>query len=150
MSSRNGSQKISNNLQYLQEIERKEKMSRIIDPMGMPVGGNNQPRQAPPFDPVLQMLWPIFAQTVHDILTADTRNRLGRICELVPVCNPREEIEIPPVTLEEVVETAWEVANRAFNRLGFEFVFPLGARAIRPPTQTDEVPEETKTDNATA
>ena len=95
------------NLQYLDQIERKQKMSRIIDPMGMPVGGNNQP-QGPQFNPVLQMLWPMFAQAIHDELT----NRIAK--------------ETP----EAVVNYAWETANRAFNCMGFQFVFPMACQVI--------------------
>ena len=98
------------NLQYLENLERKKNMSRpIVDNLGFPMSGNNQQQQGPSLNPVLQMLWPVFAQTIHDLAAKD---------------------ENPP---DGLVECAWEIANRAFNKMGFEFVFPMGARIIPSP-----------------
>ena len=105
------------NLQCLEEIlERKKKMAHpIVDPLGIPVGGNNQPQQGMGINPVLQLLWPVFVQSIHDLLAAEPQNR-------------------PAVALtpQEIVDTAWEVANRALERMGFMFVFPMGVRVITP------------------
>lgn len=109
------SKKIATNLQYLQEIERKKKMpGPIVDPLGIPLGGNAQPQQNVGFNPVLQFLSPVFCQTIHDLL-------MGTELPATFKASP-----------ETIVDTAWEIANRAFQRLGFEFVFPMGVRLITP------------------
>jgi len=82
-------------------------MPRIVDPMGVPMGANSQPQGAA-INPVLQMLWPLFSQNIHDLVSAGVQ---------------------PP---EKVVATAWEIANRAFQHVGLEFVFPMGVKVISP------------------
>ena len=83
-------------------------MSQIIDPMGLPVGGN-QPQPGSQINPVLHLLWPIFAQNIHDMA-----------------------VHTPKLSNQKIVDSAWEIANRAFERMGFQFVFPMAARIISP------------------
>lgn len=98
--------RIARNLKYL---ERKRNMPRpIVDPMGIPMGGNSQPQGAA-INPVLQLLWPVFAQSIHDMA-----------------------VHTPKFSNPEIVDSAWEIANRAFERMGFQFVFPMAARIIPP------------------
>lgn len=118
--------KIVRNLQYLEKIERKKQMSRLIDPMGMPVGGNSQPQPGPGLNaghPVLQLLWPVFAQSIHDqIMEAHV-------------------LPLPDEAPGQIVDKAWEIANRAFERMGFQFMFPMAARLI-PPAELHESDRE--------
>jgi len=107
------------NLQYLERIERKKQMPRILDPLGLTAGGNHEPQQMQ-FNPVLQLLWPIYCQTLHDLMAC------------APVNRPNAAN-----TAEGIVNVAWEVANRTFQWMGFEFVFPMGVRVI-PPTELHE------------
>ena len=73
------------------------------------MGGNTQPQPGPQINPVLHMLWPIFAQGIHDMA-----------------------VHTPKFSNQEIVDSAWEIANRAFQRMGFEFVFPMACRIIPP------------------
>lgn len=99
------------NRQYL---ERKKKMvGPIIDPMGFPVGGNSQPHQ-PQINPVLHMLWPVFVQSIHDLLVQD--NDANR----------------PTRAHQDTVDGAWEIANRAIEKMGFKYVFPMSVAVMSP------------------
>jgi len=119
------------NLQYLDAIQkRKSNMPQpFVDPMGVPIGGNSQPQntainpvpQNTAINPVLQMLWPVFAQSIHDILTSDPVRVSKRMSDGT-MC--------PAHTAQQVVDTAWEIANRAIQYMGFEFVFPMGIKVI--------------------
>lgn len=89
-------------------------MGRIIDPLGIPMGGNAQPQ--PPqgsFNPIFAMLVPSFYQTIQTIAGTDEM-----------------------LAAEQVVDKAWAIANLAFNKLGFRFVAPMGAEVILPSTPT--------------
>ena len=107
------------NLQSLERIERKKKMARILDPLGLPAGSNGEPQQMQ-FNPVLGMLWPLFCQCIHDLMTLDHEKR------------PLRQDGAPVDTPSEITALAWEIANRGFQRMGFEFVFPMCARLIPP------------------
>jgi hypothetical protein len=90
------------NLQYLQSIERKKIMGRLIDPMGLPAGNNHpQMRPQPQIDPVLQMLWPLHCQALHDIMAQPewTGNA------------------------DDSVNMAWDIANKSLEKFGFKFNF---------------------------
>ena len=104
------------NLLYLEELKRRkaEMAGRIIDPLGIPMGGNAQPQQG--FNPIFAMLIPSFYQTIQTLVGV-------------------EETVVP----EELVDKAWNIANLAFNKLGFRFVFPMGAEII--PPEAPESPE---------
>lgn len=115
--------RIARNFKYLEAIERKRNMPRpIVDPMGIPMGGNSQPQGAA-INPVLQLLWPMFAQSIHDVLAGDP---------VRPALKIVDGTMHPAHTTKQVVDTAWEIANRAFERIGFQFVFPMAARIIAP------------------
>lgn len=81
----------------------------LTDPLGLPLGGQ-QPQPAPQgsqVNPVLMFLIPSFYQTIQTMIG----NR---------------EIGKDPA---KIVEEAWIVASRAFGKLGFEYVAPLGVKA---------------------
>jgi hypothetical protein len=90
------------NLQYLKSIERNKAMSgRIIDPMGIPMSGNNQPQSGA--NPVFVILLPMFNQTLQTMLSAEPLNRPN---------NVRDP--------NAIVETAWDIATKAFAKFGFK------------------------------
>jgi hypothetical protein len=99
------------NLLYLEEVKRRkaEMAGRIIDPLGIPMGGNTPPQPQQGFNPIFAMLIPSFYQTIQTLVGV-------------------EETVVP----EELVDKAWNIANLAFNKLGFRFVFPMGAEIIPP------------------
>lgn len=100
-------------------------MSKILDPLGLPAGNNNRPQQqGQQINPVLALLWPVYCQSLSDLLTTPRQPGVGR----------------DPTTPNNAVETAWEIANRTFRLFGFEYVYPMGCRVI----QTPEVSETQK------
>jgi hypothetical protein len=111
------------NLHYLETIERKRNTGRILDPLGLPAGSNHEP-QPMGINPVLQMLWPLFAQSIHDLIAADNQP-----------------------TPAKLVDTAWEIANRSIEKMGFRFVYPMVAMVAPPP---ESQPETQESDKATA
>ena len=67
----------------------------------------------------------LFAQSIHDLIAADNQP-----------------------TPAKLVDTAWEIANRSIEKMGFKFVYPMGAMVAPPPEESQ--PETQESDKATA
>lgn len=97
----------NHNAAYLAGLE-KRKMSRVVDALGMPA--NNQPQQQQGgFNPVAMFLDQFISTYQVRLAKADAND-----------------------SVVECVDDAWLAANAILNKLGLEFVAPLGVRAIQP------------------
>ncbi len=95
----------NHNAAYLAEQE-KRKMSRIVDAMGIPA--NNQPQQQQGgFNPVAMFLDQFISTYQVRLAKADAND-----------------------SVVECVDDAWLAANAILNKLGLEFVAPLGVKVI--------------------
>ncbi len=96
------------NLQYLENLERKKKMAgQIVDGMGIPVGGNSRP-QAVQINPMLQMFWPLFCQTIHDVIAVKPDDR--------PTILIDGGAGIPE-SPAEIVDAAFQIADLAMQKV---------------------------------
>jgi len=110
------------NIEYLlnqeAEKERRKKMPQIFDAMGMPA--NNQPQlQVQGGTPVTGILMPTFERFVTMLIQIHGKD-----------------------ANRDTVTLAWEMANDVFEKIGFEYIRPMGCKAIAPKDPDDPQEDE--------
>jgi hypothetical protein len=99
----------TDNHKYLQEMEQRKMSRPILDAIGQPVGGNNQPQgQQGGFDP-RGLFLQIFDRTLAQITQARASS---------------------PMEAVVVVKEAADIAQEFLKTLGFRFFAPMSAEVI--------------------